>query len=377
MTSKRIALKPEEWPAPDREAWHAALVPGDLLDDNGPAAKWAPATRSGVSSSYGRWLAWLSVRGALDREQVPADRATREVMNDYVAYLCEQHATSSVVAYLALLVMALKALEPDQDWSWLQQIIARLKMKSTPVREKWRRLQDTDDLLALGMDLMAAAEKCLMGQPFPAAMSWEGATQYRDGLMIALLALRPLRKKNFCAIQIGRHLIRQKGRYALIFERGETKNGQALELPFPPELVPALERYLNFYRPWLCRQTANRDPRFPFKLAGQYLWVSKTGSALSTERMYITVNHRTAERFGRSVNAHLFRDCAATTIATGDPEHVRITMSILGHTSMQTSERYYNHAQGVDAARKMQEHILRLRHAAIQISDVPCNTDME
>ena len=31
------------------------------------------------------------------------------------------------------------------------------------------------------------------------------------------------------------------------------------------------------------------------------------------------------DRFGHALNPHLFRDCAATSIAIEDPDHVRIT----------------------------------------------------
>ena len=42
---------------------------------------------------------------------------------------------------------------------------------------------------------------------------------------------------------------------------------------------------------------------------------------------------RTAAAFGHPVNPHLFRDCAATSIAIDDPQHVRIASQILGHRS--------------------------------------------
>ena len=377
MAAKRIALKLNEWPAQDRAAWQAALVPGDLFDAGGPASNWAPSTQSGVSTGYGRWLAWLTSLGPLVDDQTPAARVTAEAIIGYVAYLRTQRATSSAGAYLAFLVMALKAIEPDRDWSWLQRIVARLKMLSTPARDKRPRLQDTDDLFAYGLELIEKAEISATAGALPGVITWECATQYRDGLMLALLAVRPFRRKNFCAIQIGQHLLHQKGRYGLIFEGCETKSGQPLQQPFPPELVAGLERYLACYRPWLCRQTSNRDPRFPFKPAGQHLWVSKTGSALSPEIFYKNLRRRTAARFGRSVHPHLFRDCAATTIATHDPEHVRITMNILGHRSMQMSERHYNHAQSVQAAGRLQDNILKLRRAAQRTARVRPNGQAE
>jgi hypothetical protein len=246
----------------------------------------------------------------------------------------------------------------------MQRIIAVLRQHAAPVREKRPRLQTVDDLFDFGVEMMEAAESA-GAAPSPIVMTWECATQFRDGLMVALLALRPLRRRNFCSIEIGRHLTQRAGAYWLLFERDETKTKkQPIEEPFPPVLVPALERYLTHYRPWLCKQTSNRDPRYPFRPAGRHLWASKTGSPLSPEAFYKGLRKRTTARFGRALFPHLFRDCAATTIAVRDPAHVRIIISVLGYTDIRTSERFYNHAQGLEATRKLQDEILALRRAA-------------
>jgi integrase/recombinase XerD len=56
-----------------------------------------------------------------------------------------------------------------------------------------------------------------------------------------------------------------------------------------------------------------------------------------------------------------FRDSAATSIAIEDPEPVHVTPNILGHTTLQTSERHYVHAQSLEASRRYQQRILELR----------------
>lgn len=58
---------------------------------------------------------------------------------------------------------------------------------------------------------------------------------------------------------------------------------------------------------------------------------------------------------------HLFRDCAATSIALEDPEHVRIAAQILGHRSFATTEKYYRLARAADASRAYQAAIEALR----------------
>jgi hypothetical protein len=55
------------------------------------------------------------------------------------------------------------------------------------------------------------------------------------------------------------------------------------------------------------------------------------------------------------------RDCAATTIATEDPEHVMTITPLLGHTSLRTAERHYNHARCLEAGRRYQKRIRELR----------------
>jgi integrase/recombinase XerD len=56
-----------------------------------------------------------------------------------------------------------------------------------------------------------------------------------------------------------------------------------------------------------------------------------------------------------------FRDSAATSIAIDDPEHIGIASCLLGNSSA-TTEKYYNQARAVEAARTMQNTLLALRH---------------
>ena len=77
--------------------------------------------------------------------------------------------------------------------------------------------------------------------------------------------------------------------------------------------------------------------------------------------LYDRVTEHTTNAFGHPINPHLFRDCAATTIAIEDPEHIQSAAALLGHRSLATTQQYYNQANALDAARRMQEAILNLR----------------
>jgi integrase len=58
------------------------------------------------------------------------------------------------------------------------------------------------------------------------------------------------------------------------------------------------------------------------------------------------------------VNPHLFRDCAATSIAVHHGAHVGIAAGALGHIDPRTTEQYYNQAGMIEAVRSYQTQVL-------------------
>ena len=69
----------------------------------------------------------------------------------------------------------------------------------------------------------------------------------------------------------------------------------------------------------------------------------------------------TASRLGKRINPHLFRDCAATSIVFDEPENIRIAATLLGHSTLATTEQYDIHAQSIRAAGRYQDHIRAMR----------------
>ena len=211
---------------------------------------------------------------------------------------------------------------------------------------------DTADLLALGQKLMNGA---------PAERTKRFcAITFRDGLIIALLAARPLRLRNLAGLELERTLARRGETWWIAIPPEETKTGEIIELTWPEALIAPLSKYLNEHRPVLCK-VRGRCAR-PI---GQELWVSGRGSPMRAAALYSAIVKRTLLNLGRRVNPHLFRDCAATSIAIEDPAHVRIASQILGHRSTATTERYYNQAQAIDAARRYQNFLVALRNGTI------------
>ena len=173
---------------------------------------------------------------------------------------------------------------------------------------------------------------------------------YRDGLLIALLAARPLRRRTLSVIRIGKHIHHIGDHYTLTFAAADTKNKQAIDFNLPVTLTPNLDRYLNYYR-----------SHFPNALNHDGFWASVKGCRLSGGGLYRRINIRTYDAFGFSINMHLFRDCAATTLAIHKPDQVLTAAGLLGHANLNTIHQHYIHAQSIKAGNEHQANVSRLR----------------
>ena len=176
-------------------------------------------------------------------------------------------------------------------------------------------------------------------------------------MIIAFLALRPIRLKNLAEMTLGQHLYREGETWWLYFSPDEVKNREQLEMPWPPALKDALEAWLARWQPILC---ASRG-RWAREI-GNAVWVSSHGSPMAKQTLYDQIVKRTRQAFGDSVNPHLVRDIAATTLADIDPAHALIAAPLLGHRDFRTTQRHYLHAQRLSGTRRYQAELLRLRH---------------
>lgn len=346
----RKCLKVEEWPPTDREGWAYATRTADILDDSGLASHWSEQSRHKNRRGYGRWLTFLHHHQPNVLNLNPAERVTKENVRQYLNFL-ESHnlADYTIVGRIAELTAVISKMVPNEEWNWLYTLIGRLRSQARPKADKRPKLLPTSDLYQFGLRHMREAEQDRITLP------WLRAVQYRDGLMIALLAARPLRRGNLASIRLGQHLVRRSNDWHLLFEAHEVKNRRPLEFTFPSDLAPYLERYLNHWRPHLLQDQEINN-----------LWVTRYGQPLSDDMTYVRITKVTKRAFGTPLNPHLFRDCAATTIAIEDPEHVRSGATILGHASFKTTERNYIHATSLKAGRQFQQTLVELRQAMTQ-----------
>jgi site-specific recombinase XerC len=107
--------------------------------------------------------------------------------------------------------------------------------------------------------------------------------------------------------------------------------------------VDALEIYLTHHRPFLLHGKPTAA-----------LWIGAIGQALAEHTIRQRIIERTQAAFSVSISRHLFRDCAATTLAIEDPAHVGAAATILGHVSSLTTHKHYIQANTLAANRRHQ-----------------------
>ena len=256
----------------------------------------------------------------------------------------------SVATSVGALACAVQSTAPDADWCWLSRRYTRLKLRARPSREKRHAVRHTLDLYRFGKELMDTADERDGGL-------LAAAQRYQSGLIIALLAARPLRIRNFQAIVIGRSLRWDRTRYWLSFSAEETKTGGAIDEPLPDDLVPYLEGFLRDWRPFLLR----RGSRFGRDPTHRSLWVDRQGKPMREATLRELIKRYTRKRFGTAIWPHLFRHCLLTSVAIDQPELLRISAILLGHSNHQTGEKHYNQAQMLDASRRFAATVLALR----------------
>lgn len=345
MTPTRTTLLFEQWPTRDQSLWNAANVRGGFLEADGPAAAWTGKTRTGVMKRYGMWLGFLSSNGALATDICPSERVSEELLVAYVRWLqAKGNASTTLTSCVRDLWEAIRVMEPGSDQSLLRELTITLHARQAPTRNKHTRIIHPDALLKSALtyldniaDLDVRGEFCRAGK-------------FRDALVIAFLACRPIRLANLTGIILSDHLVEDDGIWRCAFGGHETKDKRPLEFSLPDLLVPYIKTYLEDYRPILLKRNHSL-----------YLWISSRGTPMSEQAVYWNTSRLTEQLYGRRVNPHLFRDCAASALATDDPQHILAIARILGHASIKTSNDHYNQSQMTAAGDILHEVIAGLK----------------
>ena len=329
----------------DRALWEAATASGDFLQPAGRAAHWAPATARQVQKGYAKWLGHLRLAGLLDGNAAPSERVCEETLEGFVRWM-ESHdlASTTIASRVTDLREALRVMEPAADHGLLSGLISVLRARESPSRDKHSRIRHPDDLLR---GILGHLDGIPEG---PAPNDTIRATWYRDGLAFAFLVCRPIRLRNLTALRLGHHLCLEGERWLCRLDASETKERTPFVFTLPSCLDPYLATYLDRYRPLLL--DGNVD---------DHLWISIRRTPLSGQAIYCNTCNLTERLFGVRINPHLLRDCAASALATDDPGHILAAGRLLGHVSLDTTNRHYNQSRMISAVDALHEVIENLR----------------
>jgi integrase len=333
------SLKPVDWSEADRIAWAAATQPGQRLKAGGRAGHLRPATQNMLEKAYGQFLGFCERTGRLDPFATATGHIQKELIDDFIDELRVRVSSVTRASWLQRVHHMARLLAPERDFSWLQEIVSQLKDEER-LRPKAHRIVDTTRIVRAGIKLMESAEK-------GGGTSLQRALLFRDGLMIALLGLCPIRLKNFAGLTIGRHIRRDEGGWWIFLDRNETKTKRSDVRPVPPVLTSLLDRWVHHWR--MC-----------FLDPANALWPSIKGGMMAYTFVGTTVSAITRRELGIDISPHLFRDCAVYSIATKAGTEMGIAPPLLQHTDSRVMQEHYNKGATVEAARSLQSIIRSL-----------------
>jgi integrase len=335
VSGARRSLAIGEWPDADRQAWEKACRPGVGLRRGGAAGRYGEVSRDDFAARYGAFLGFLQRGRSLDPTAAAAAQVTPAHVDRYVAELNGR--VQSVTAWNCIykLRMAARLLDPKADFSWLAEIEKDLALLMVP-RSKFDRLVLSDRLVEAGLTLIAEAENC-------AKSPFDRAKGIRNGLLIALLAVCPIRIRNFAALETGLTFKEVDGNWWIALPFKSTKTKSSEERPVPELLNHAIDLYLKQARPVLIGT----------QLTTNFLWISSTtGQRYTTKNLGTLISKITFRTVGVDVSPHLFRTAAATTAAMYGGSNLHLASAVLGHSDSRVTYRNYIRATTVNAAKE-------------------------
>jgi integrase/recombinase XerD len=340
------------WPTRDKALWKAAFASGaDLFDDRGPGSHLSARTISQLRYTYGKFLYFLSAEHRDLLKRNPAERVDATIMEAFVKWQPATCGGVTVSIYLYHLWLALRCLYPRLDWSWLLRISNRVKARAKAKPER-HHLVTSEILYDVGMKLIDDALSS--GKP---PTSWRVQTAFRDGLIIALEAENPLRRRTLAALRIGKHLVKCGDHWELDIPAEDVKTKRPLDAPISPELSQRIDIYVEQIRP----KTAGAGTH-------DYLWASSRGRPMGGGVINNAVRRRTRKALGFPVNLQCFRRAAPTLWSVRDPANVRGSKDLLGHASFATTEKYYVMSQSRLAGRALGRAIDTLKSNGSSLS---------
>jgi integrase len=302
----------------------------------------ALVTRKDLEARYGLFHGFLVDEGRFD-PSVPVP--THVTPDNVVAFLEDLRSrVSSVTLYGSIYKLRRMAeiLRPDIDFAWLREIENDLDFLKLP-NPKHHRVVLTEAIVKAALTFIEEAELTQGVTPL------QRATRVRDGLMVALLALCPIRLRAFAALRVGTTFACISDRWWIVLRAEHTKSRRPDERPMARFLKPYLDRWIQVHRPL-------------FPATGDALWPSIQGGPLTPSQIGRITRKITRQTLGVPMSPHVFRTAAASTAAVHAGDDLHLGASLLQHIDPRVTEEHYNRASDIHASLAFQDIIGGLEH---------------
>jgi hypothetical protein len=321
----------------DRDAFQRAYRHGQLFDDDGGiGAHYMPGTRRQIETSTRRYARFLYDNHPDDLRFSITENLCRERIRVFVDKLTESYKPISISIVLQGLYYAARFIDGSKDWRWLLRAASRLQYRNIP-EDRFPRLIPPRLTLDFGMRLMDEAAR------MPEVRDRVREMQFRDGLIITVLTLWPIRRRSLAALTIGRHLQLTATSATIFLFPEDMKSKVAESCVLHSDVVQYLHRYLREIRPRLAGDGCDDG-----------LWVGKGKTRrLSSDRLYAIVRKRSRDEFGKPTALHDYRRAAATYLAMDAPDKVSLIPGVLQLNDPEVGEKYYNLAKSITANRRV------------------------
>ncbi len=322
------------WPASDRSAWTEACSPRVRFRSGGAASHLRPVTRGMLCQRYGYFLDFLLRSSLLNLNAAPAAQVTPENIEAFIAELKARVSSVTVYGSIQKLRRVTQLIAPKRDLIWLVAFERELASEMRP-RSKWGKVVFSQVLVDAGMKLICDAEEDKR------APKLTRARLVRDGLMITILALCPIRLKNLAALEIGKSFLKVDDSWWIVLTAADTKEKRPDERPIPQELTESIDRYVQTYRPLLSRGDNGSTA----------LWLSHHGHPLSYATIAELIPKTVEKMVGKKIGPHLFRTAGVTTLATHSNHQPHAGSALLHHRPGPVTQENYNRASSITAAK--------------------------
>jgi hypothetical protein len=322
----------DDFPEPYRKLWEKGLTERDRHGGQPYGVRLSPVTERLARKGLGRFLATCS---AGELAAMPDELVIPKTVRRYLAAMKQAGNQGNTIATrLWELRTALRIMCPEKDFRWITSPDGNDVRSLFPFKRRLFKIYHPRRLYHWGFQLMDQALKIGDRQ--------RRAIQYRNGLIIAILAARAPRVRSLASIQLCVQIVRHENRFQFVFRKKDLKWKNALEYDLPESLTERIEHYLREVRPVLL---AGKEHR--------WFWVARGGDCLREIGIGTMIRRQSEKDLGDAFGPQRFRHCIGTIAPISNPKHPAVAASVLGNSTA-TVQKSYNLGDEQEAARQFQ-----------------------